>query len=44
MTYILNHINEPQDLKKLNGEQLNRLASEIREALIKKVSVGNRCQ
>ena len=39
MTYILNHINEPQDLKKLNGEQLNRLASEIREALIKKVSV-----
>ena len=39
MTYILNHINEPQDLKKLNGEQLNRLANEIREALIKKVSV-----
>lgn len=35
---ILNKINEPKDLKGLSQEELNRLADEIRETLIKKVS------
>lgn len=35
---ILNKINEPKDLKGLSQEELNRLADEIRENLIKKVS------
>lgn len=36
---ILNEIREPRDLKSLSKEDLNVLASEIREVLIKKVSV-----
>ena len=35
---ILNKINEPKDLKVLSGEELNILAQEIRDVLIKKVS------
>lgn len=35
---ILNKINEPKDLKNLNQEELNILADEIRDVLIKKVS------
>lgn len=35
---ILNKINEPKDLKNLNQEELNILAEEVREVLIKKVS------
>ena len=35
---ILNKINEPKDLKKLNQEELNILAEEVRDVLIKKVS------
>lgn len=35
---VLNRINEPKDLKRLNKEELGYLASEIREILIRKVS------
>ncbi|WP_196000620.1 1-deoxy-D-xylulose-5-phosphate synthase [Clostridium sp. 1001271B_151109_B4] len=35
---ILNKVNEPKDLKVLSGEELNILAQEIRDVLIKKVS------
>lgn len=35
---ILNKINEPKDLKNLNQEELNILAEEVRDVLIKKVS------
>lgn len=35
---ILNKINEPKDLKTLNKEELNILADEMRDVLIKKVS------
>ena len=38
MLSILNNINEPKDLKNLSIEELEKLASEIREILIKKVS------
>lgn len=38
MINILNKVNEPKDLKKLNKEELNILADEIREVLIKRVS------
>jgi len=36
----LETINSPSDLKKLNIKQLNSLAGEIRDALIKKMSIG----
>ena len=32
---ILNKINEPKDLKNLNQEELNILAEEVRDVLIK---------
>ena len=35
---ILSKINEPKDLKNLNQEELNILAEEVRDVLIKKVS------
>ena len=35
---ILNKINEPKNLKNLNQEELNILAEEVRDVLIKKVS------
>lgn len=35
---ILSKINEPKDLKDLSKEELNLLADEVREVLIKKVS------
>lgn len=35
---ILSKVNEPKDLKVLSGEELNILAQEIRDVLIKKVS------
>lgn len=35
---ILNNINSPKDLKKLNKEQLYTLAEEVRKAVINKVS------
>lgn len=38
MISILNKINEPNDLKSLNYEELSNLSEEIREILIKKVS------
>lgn len=38
MFKILNMINEPKDLKKLNEEDLNILANEIREVLLQKLS------
>ncbi|GAE87663.1 1-deoxy-D-xylulose 5-phosphate synthase [Acetivibrio straminisolvens JCM 21531] len=38
MEYILDNINSPDDIKKLNLEQLRGLASEIRSFLIEKVS------
>ena len=38
MINILNHINEPKDLKELQIEQLNELAQEMREVLIERVS------
>lgn len=34
---ILNKINEPKDLKNLNQEELNILAEEVRDVLIKKL-------
>ena len=39
MLSILNKINEPKDLKKLSKEELNKLAEEIREILLKKLSI-----
>ena len=39
MINILNKINEPNDLKKLSIEELKTLASEIRELLLKKLSI-----
>ena len=36
---ILNTINEPKDIKKLNIEELKVLASEIRDSLIKRINV-----
>lgn len=39
MLKILNKINEPKDLKKLKKEELNKLAEEIREILLKKLSI-----
>ena len=38
MNKILDNVNSPQDIKKLDYEQLNSLASEIRETLISTVS------
>lgn len=35
---ILNKINTPDDVKKLNTAELKELASDIREALLRKVS------
>ncbi len=39
MLKVLNKINEPKDLKKLSNEELNKLAEEIREILLKKLSI-----
>ncbi|MGN1311912.1 MAG: 1-deoxy-D-xylulose-5-phosphate synthase [Bacilli bacterium] len=39
MLSILNKINEPKDLKNLSSEELNKLAEEIREILLKKLSI-----
>ena len=39
MIKILNKINEPNDLKSLSIEELKTLASEIREILLKKLSI-----
>ncbi|PZE22045.1 1-deoxy-D-xylulose-5-phosphate synthase [Paenibacillus xerothermodurans] len=36
---LLEHINEPKDLKRLSIEQLEQLASEIRQFLVEKLSV-----
>ena len=36
---VLNKINEPKDLKNLSSEELNTLAKEIREVLLKKLSI-----
>lgn len=38
MLNVLNEINSPKDLKKLSYNKLEKLASEIREVLIKKIS------
>ena len=38
-TRVLNTINTPQDVKKLNPQELNLLAKEIRETLIKRVDI-----
>ena len=35
---ILNKVNSPSDVKKLNNEELNILAQEIRDAVINRVS------
>jgi len=35
----LEQINEPSDLRKFNDEQLSSLSQEIRNALIKKLSI-----
>ena len=35
---ILEHIDNPSDLKKLNNDELNLLSSEIREFLVENVS------
>ena len=37
--YLLNNIKEPKDLRKLNMEQLNKLAQEIRTLILEKDSV-----
>lgn len=37
--YLLNNIKEPKDLRKLNMEQLNQLAQEIRTLILEKDSV-----
>lgn len=39
MLEILNKINEPKDLKKLSKEELEKLSEEIREILLKKLSI-----
>ena len=39
MLRVLNKINEPKDLKNLSSEELNKLAEEIREVLLKKLSI-----
>ena len=39
MLSVLNKINEPKDLKNLSSEELNMLAKEIREVLLKKLSI-----
>ena len=39
MLKILNKINEPNDLKRLSNEELEELAKEIREILVKKLSI-----
>ena len=39
MLNILNKINEPEDLKKLSEESLNKLAGEVREVLLQKLSI-----
>ena len=38
MINILNKINSPEDVKKLSNDELEGLASEIREVLLKKLS------
>lgn len=39
MLNILNKVNEPKDLKDLSLDELNQLAGEIREVLLKKLSI-----
>ena len=39
MLSILNKVNEPKDLNKLSSEELEELAKEIREILLKKLSI-----
>ena len=39
MLNILNKVNEPKDLKDLSLDELNQLAGEIREILLKKLSI-----
>ena len=39
MLEILNKINEPKDLKGLSKEELEKLSGEIREILLKKLSI-----
>ncbi len=39
MLNILNKVNEPKDLKELSLDELNQLADEIREVLLKKLSI-----
>ena len=39
---ILNRIRHPEDLKKLNICELEKLASELRELLIEKISIAGR--
>ena len=39
MLKILNKVNEPKDLKALSQEELKELSSEIREILLKKLSI-----
>ena len=36
---ILNKVNEPKDLKRLSIEELHLLSKEIRDVLIKKISM-----
>ena len=39
MLNVLNKINEPKDLKKLSKEELEELSKDIREILLKKLSI-----
>ena len=39
MLEVLNKINEPKDLKGLSKEELEKLSKEIREILLKKLSI-----
>lgn len=39
MLKVLNKINEPKDLKQLSNKELEELAKEIREILLKKLSI-----
>lgn len=39
MLNVLNKINEPKDLKSLSEDELNKLAEEIREILLRKLSI-----
>lgn len=39
MLEVLNKINEPKDLKGLSKEELKKLSEEIREILLKKLSI-----